>query len=141
MGQFIIFLKNHWFLWLAFFVLLGAIAFDEGRKNVKGVRKISPQQAVDLINQEETIIIDFRDQHAFNSGHIIGAIPMLVSDYNLVLKKLGKDTNKSILLLGKDEMQVIGIGAKLQKSGFAKLYTISGGIIAWKNASLPLTKK
>lgn len=141
MDQFIVFLKNHWALWLAFFVILGAIAFEESRKNIKGVMRIAPKDAVDLINQENVVIIDLRDQHAFNSGHIIDSVHVPASDYDLILKKAGHDKNKNIIFLGKDEVSVIGIGSKLRQSGFTKLYVISGGIVAWKNASLPLTKK
>jgi rhodanese-related sulfurtransferase len=29
----------------------------------------------------------------------------------------------------------------LRKAGFAEVYNLSGGVLAWQNASLPLTRK
>jgi rhodanese-related sulfurtransferase len=141
MDQFIEFAKNHWFLWLALLAILAVIAFEETRRNIKGIRRIAPQQAVDLINHEDAIVFDLRDQHAFNAGHILNAIHVVPSDFEGMLKKIEQHKGKSIILAGRDEAQVVTVGAKLQKHGFSKLYTISGGLAAWKNASFPLVKK
>ena len=40
----------------------------------KGGKRITPSQAVDLINNKEAIFVDIREKDNFDSGHIHGSI-------------------------------------------------------------------
>ena len=40
----------------------------------KGGKRITPSQAVDLINNKDAIFVDIREKDNFDSGHIHGSI-------------------------------------------------------------------
>ena len=143
MEQFIEFVKNHWQLWLAFAGIIGLITFEEIKKNFKGSTSLSPPKVVQLINNEDVLIIDIREQEAFAKGHIIGAINILPANFTgeTIPEKVqnhGKD--KFIVLVDSNDVKTIPLGNKLRKAGFGKIYILAGGITAWKGAALPLVK-
>lgn len=135
------FIKNHWLLVLAFFIVLGLIIFEEMRKNIGSGKNILPQKAVDLINHGNAVVIDLRDQQAFISGHILESINVVSKDMTEAVKKIAAYKKQTVILLGKDEHSAASLQAKLQKEGFADVHVLRGGITAWKNASLPIIKK
>lgn len=139
-AQYLEFIKNHWLLVLAFFILLGVIIFEESRSKGGG-KGIAPQKALDLINHENALIIDLRDQHLFMNGHILGSVHIFAKDSAEIIKKIEMYKGRAIILLGKDDNSAVSLQTKLRKEGFADVYVLQGGITAWKNASLPVTKK
>lgn len=135
------FIKNHWYLWLAFFVILGLIAFEETRKSVRGIRRLAPDEVVNLMNHHEATVIDLREHASFSHGHILGSINLHLAPADDLTQKIEPYKNKSLILLAKDDLSALSFGTKLQKLGIAKIYLLKGGLAAWKNAGLPLTKK
>jgi rhodanese-related sulfurtransferase len=135
------FIKNHWLLWLAFFVLLGLIAFEETRKSVRGIRRLAPDEVVNLMNHHEAIVLDLREHTSFIHSHILGSVNLHLTSADDLAIKIEPYKNKGIILLGKDDFSTLSFGTKLKKLGITKIYLLKGGVVAWKNAGLPLTKK
>lgn len=135
MGQFIM---NHWPLWLAFIGVLLLIFINELIGMNKKAKELSPQAAVDLINNDNAIVIDIRDKEAFRSGHIIDSINAEVADFETA--KMNKYKNKKIILVCARGQLAGPAAAKLKAQGFDSTI-LSGGIAAWQAADLPLIKK
>lgn len=136
MQQVLEFAGNHPLLVGAALLLLAMIIFTELRRS--GTSQLSVAEAVKLMNQGGTVI-DIRGADAFLAGHILGA-------KNFALDELAQKTEK----LNKDEPLILccdsGISSQralalLGKNGFSKLYNLRGGIRAWQQDNLPLSKK
>jgi rhodanese-related sulfurtransferase len=137
MEQFSQFIINHWYLCLAFLVVLTLVLINEALTQKKKTAELSPQAAVDMINNQETIIIDLRDKDSFNKGHIIDSVSLGESE--LTEPKLTKFKNKSLILVCARGLQSQTCAAKLRAEGYST-FVLSGGISAWVNAELPLLK-
>ena len=134
LGQFI---TNHWQLWLAFIAVLALILFYELRSQKAKVGELSPQAAVDLINNEDAIVVDLRDKESFKTGHIIDAINAAAEDFDQ--QKMNKYKNKTLILVCASGLQSPATAAKIRTQGY-KPFVLGGGISAWKNADMPLIK-
>jgi rhodanese-related sulfurtransferase len=135
MGEFIV---NHSWLWLALVLVLVLIYVNELLAQKKRAKEISPQVAVGLINHENAVVIDLRDQDAFRKGHIIDAIRASEEDFNQ--KKMDSYKNKPLILVCPRGLQSTALATKLKQEGFEQATALSGGITAWQAADLPTVK-
>src|SRR5215208_5895930 len=123
MGQFITFIINHWVLWLALVVVLLIIFFNEKMDKQSKAGQLSPQEAVNFINDSEAIVFDCRDAEKFEKGHIIHAIRATEQDFSK--KSFEKYKTKSILLTCTDGVQSTKLALTLQKQGFSNIVVLS----------------
>lgn len=137
MSQFQQFIIHHWPLWVAFIILLLLTLFNEFIGQKKKAKELSPQAAVDLINNDNALVIDLRDKESFKKGHIIDSINASAEDFNQ--DKMKKYKEKTIILVCARGLQSPAIAAKAKTQGF-KPMILSGGITAWQNADLPVVK-
>ena len=138
MNQFSQFIINHWPLCVAFSILLVVIVANELMSQKKKAKEITPQTAVDLINNENAVVIDLREKEAFKNGHIIDSINASAEDFNQ--SKMDKYKNKNLILICAKGQQSPTVAAKIKDLGFNPR-VLSGGIISWQNADLHLVKK
>lgn len=132
------FIVNHWGLCLALVVLLIAFVINETKTYRDQNNQVSPQEAVSLINNEQACLVDIREASLFEKGHLIDSL--LIGKEDVSNPKLKKFKDKPIILvcnLGKTSQQ---IAPQWTKAGFKKVYVLSGGIEAWREAGLPIIK-
>lgn len=141
MQQFTAFFIKHWELWLAFFVILGLLLLLELRNKISGLPQLDAQAAVLLMNHEEAVVIDVRDNVHFIKGHILGAINIPLAELEAKKQQLQKYSSKPAII-------VCAVGQVPQKAarvltelGFTRLQVLKGGMNAWQNAGLPVVKK
>jgi len=110
---------------------------------LSGMRKagtLSTLQATQLINQKDAVVLDIRDQGEYAAGHILNAksIPAKVfADRKAELEKL----KSAPIIVSCDTGQRAGTAAqKLREMGFAEVYVLQGGLNAWREAGLPVSK-
>jgi len=102
---------------------------------------LSPSKATRLMNNNDTLILDVRTPADFNSGHIKGAKNMPLSDFTTSIDKLANDKKKPVLVYCASGNTVTKAIKVLQKAGFEQVNNLEGGIAAWKEANMPLSKK
>lgn len=136
--QLLEFMTNHWPLVTAFIALLLLFIVSELRNKKASAARVSPQQATQLINKEEALVIDLRDETAYQKGHIISAKQVLPSD--VLTSKHLSNKEKVILLTCQNGFQSPGLGQQLRKQGFTRVYFLAGGIDNWLNSGLLLVK-
>lgn len=134
LGQFII---NHWQLWLLFIVILFLTFLNELITQKKKAKQLSPQDVVELINNEHAVVIDLRDKEAFKKGHIIDAVNAKSDDFEQ--QKMDKYKNQTVILVCERGIQAAAVAAKIKTLGYQPA-VLGGGIAAWQNADLPLVK-
>ncbi|MBH1939389.1 rhodanese-like domain-containing protein [Mobilitalea sibirica] len=102
-----------------------------GETNSLVMEKITAEQAKEMMDQQEDIIIlDVRTTQEFNSGHIEGAV--LIPDYELaeVAEEQLKDKDAIILIYCRSGNRSAQAANTLQELGYTNLYDF-GGIIDW----------
>ncbi|MGL5741989.1 MAG: rhodanese-like domain-containing protein [Legionella sp.] len=134
LGQFI---TNHWQLWAALIVILLLIFINELVSQKNKAKELSPQGAVDLINNEEAVVIDLRDKEAFKQGHIVDSLNVKGVDFEQ--QKMEKYKSKLLILVCARGLEAQTLAKKIRAQGFQP-QVMSGGITAWQNADLPLVK-
>ena len=135
MDKFILFLIEHYF----YSVPLLVVSILLIRSNaIKGGKKITPQDLINLTNQDAAQLIDLRSSNEFNDGHITGSINIPYTDLEDRIHEIKKQEDKSLVLICDTGSQSANAGEVLNKSGFEKTVILSGGIGAWRLDNIPL---
>lgn len=135
------FFSNHPGLVMAFFVILGALIWTLFQGRSHGIKKVNPSDATRLINSEEAIVLDVRNDSEFRQGHILNSIHIPQGYLNDQMQKIEKHRDRPIITACKTGNDAPRVGGMLAKRGFQKVYSLNGGIAAWEAANLPLVKR
>ena len=135
------FAVNHPYLVMAFVVLLALVFFNEMKIATQRFASLTPAAAVQLINKEDVVVLDVREPSETIGGKIAKAIQIPASAIAKRVGELEKFKDKTLLVYCKSGARA-GIACKeLSKSGFGKVYSLNGGLLAWQDAHLPVSKK
>jgi rhodanese-related sulfurtransferase len=135
------FTVNHPLLVIAFAVLLGLIFFNEMKIATQRFASLTPAAAVQLMNKEDVVVLDVREAAETIGGKITRAIQIPVGAMAKRIGELEKHKDKTLLVYCKSGARS-GVACKqLGKHGFDKVYSLNGGLMAWQEAHLPLSKK
>lgn len=132
------FVANHTILSTSFFVLAGVLVWTFVGGG--GSRRVEPAQATRLINHENALVIDVRSNGEYHEGHIVNAINEPLGGLAQQISKLDKYRDRTIITTCRNGQQAASASGILRKNGFENVFSLSGGIVAWQGASLPLTK-
>jgi rhodanese-related sulfurtransferase len=105
------------------------------------VANLSPAEATLLMNREDALVLDVRETGEWSSGHITGARHITLAQIDKRLSELDKFKEKPIIVVCATGNRSSSACGQLKKHGFGKVYSLGGGISAWRDASLPLTTK
>ena len=136
MQEYIEFVSAEWplFLGLVIIVVLLVRAF------ISGVKSVAPMEAVGLMNHENAVIVDVRSDKEYADGHIANSLNIpqgLLSDR---LAELADFKETPIIVACKSGSRSGMASSVLIKQGFQNVRNLGGGILAWSNANLPLSK-
>lgn len=108
------------------------LSTDNLKTNIKdGYSEINQHQAYQLMQENNTIILDVRTKEEFLTGYIPNAINIPVEDITNTTKIPNTNSNTLILIYCRSGRRAIDAGHKLVKSGYKKVANF-GGIISWK---------
>ncbi|MGD8784304.1 MAG: rhodanese-like domain-containing protein [Thioalkalispiraceae bacterium] len=141
MEQYIEFIGNHYILsaiWLALFVM---VIYSFVGARLKGYKNANPALATQLINQQDAVVVDVREDNEYAKGHIINSVHIPLSYLKDRIKDLEKYKDKPVIVGCKTGQRSGQACATLKKQGFEQVYNLSGGVTAWQADNLPLTKK
>ncbi len=134
------FVIDNWYLFLMALVSGGLLLWPLIVKGTGGAGKLSPVDAVRLINREKAVLIDVSEPAEYAAGHAVGArsVPLGSLEKSTDLPK-----NKSLPLVvvcptGTRAARAV---AALKKLGFQNAQALAGGLAAWREANLPIEKK
>jgi GrxC family glutaredoxin len=131
------FVMAEWPLFLALIVILALLARTWiGGGRIKGMR---PMEAIRKINHDDALVLDVRTDKEFNEGHVLDSVHIPLGVLQSRLAELEGFKARPVIVAcrsGARSAQACGI---LNKQGFAEVYNLSGGVMAWQSANLPLT--
>ncbi len=120
-----------------FIFLLVAVIGNEIAISLRSGHKLSPADAVRLINDREPVIVDVRSQSDYRKGHIIGAINLPMARIAEADKELAKHKSKPMLLYCAIGTAAGSAREKLMKQGWEEVFPLRGGLNARQGAGLP----
>ncbi|GAB2724761.1 rhodanese-like domain-containing protein [Halomonas garicola] len=133
------FSQNHLLLVGAFLLVLLAWVFYETRRAAGN--GVTSSEATQLINREDAVVLDIREDKEFKAGHIAGAQHIPQSKLDDRMNELGKAKNKPVIIVCKHGQSSGVAQAKLAKAGFERALKLNGGIGQWQADGLPVVKK
>jgi len=128
-------------------IFLVAVAFVSGamlvwpavRRGTAGA-SISTLQATLLINQQNALVLDVREAAEYEKGHMLNARNIAFGELEARAGELSKHKAKPVIVVCENGNRSGRAATALRKQGFEQVFTLSGGIGAWRQAGLPLEK-
>lgn len=140
MQQFGEFFLNHWDLFLALFVTLAMLAYTSFGARLRGYQEVPPLEAVQLINHEDAVMVDVREDSEYSAGHVQDSIHIPLGKLGERMGELETHRGRAVVVGCRSGHRSARACAMLRKQGFEKVYNLRGGILAWESANLPVSK-
>ncbi|KAF0191891.1 MAG: rhodanese [Gammaproteobacteria bacterium] len=133
------FIINHPFLVGALIILLVLLIAGEVKRALLGFKDIKPAEVIRLINHQDAVVLDVRDDREFENGHIVNAVHVPFALLDGRLDHLDKYKGRPFVVVCKTGQQSARAGVMLKNRGFEPVFKLGGGMLAWKNADAPVT--
>ena len=141
MDQLFEFAMNHPLLVGGFAVVLALLVWTEVMRRLRGVRELSPAQAVPWINDPNAVIVDVSPVAEFNRGHIVNARNVQPSRLASPDADITKLRDKKVLVVCKSGQTAGASAQSLRKLGVAEVAVLKGGMAQWRSDQFPVTSK
>lgn len=136
MTQFIIFLGQQW-LYVSILLVLVFLYIQMEIK--RGGQVISAHQLTHLVNRENALVLDVRENAEFKEGHIIDALHIPFAKLKERQAELDKYKDKPIIIVDKMGQHSGAAGKQLREAGF-DVSRLDGGMTEWRGNKLPVVK-
>ncbi len=141
MSDFAEFAQQNILLFLALFAIIGMLIGSEVLRRVRGVRTVNAAEALRLINDQDAWVVDIRDAGEYKTGHLPQARHLPFAALKERWSELTKADDKPIIVYCRTGVTSQSACALLKKNHIANVYSLSGGLAAWLDASLPVSRK
>ncbi len=131
----------HWGLFLALAIITILLAVVELRRRAQAGIALSAVAATQLINRENALMLDVREEGEYRAGHVLNAVHIPLKVLTSKAKELEKYKGRPVIAYCRTGQQSAQAGRTLKTLGIERAYHLSGGLLAWQNASLPVSKR
>lgn len=94
-------------------------------------KRISIQQANDLITRNDATLADIRDQNSYHNGHIEGAVHLDNTSVEQFITETARDKPLIVYCYHGNSSQ--NAAQFLSEQGFAEVYSMDGGFEMWRS--------
>jgi rhodanese-related sulfurtransferase len=133
------FITEHIFL-VALATVSGAMLVWPAIRRGTGGPSISTLKATLLINQQNALVLDVRDAAEYEKGHLLNARHLALGELAGRSAEIEKYKARPVIVVCESGNRSDKAAAALRKQGFGQVFSLSGGIAAWRQAGLPLEK-
>lgn len=107
---------------------------------IRGIKEVDCVAALQFINHKNALVLDVREDSEYQSGHILDAVHIPLGKLGERIGELEKHKDRPIVVICRSGNRSVPACARLGKQGFAQAYCLTGGMLAWQKASLPVEK-
>lgn len=136
------FVGNHYVMAIALLVVTVLLIQDLIESAFRKYKTATPNEVVALMNGDDTVVVDVREPQEFAEGHIEGArnIPVGKVEERAGFELEAFKTSPVIVTCqsGTRSPQAC---KKLVALGFTGIHEMRGGMVAWNEQNLPISKK
>lgn len=133
------FLLDTWYLFLAAAVSGALLLWPLINKSAGGATKVSPADAVQLINREKAVLIDVSEPAEYATGHVAGSRSVPLGKLTAT-SDLPKNKTLPLVVVCATGARSGGAVSTLKGMGFDNARALAGGLEAWRAANLPVEK-
>jgi sulfur-carrier protein adenylyltransferase/sulfurtransferase len=125
---------------------MGEASREIMRKARQQVPEWTPSQVQQALAQQsgsddqEIVLVDVREKHEWNEGHIPGAVHVPRGFLELQIEEAVPDKSKTVVLYCAGGVRSLMAGSTLQQMGYQNAISMSGGFGQWKNSGLPFVQ-
>jgi rhodanese-related sulfurtransferase len=134
------FLENNWALVLVMLVSGAMLLWPLIQGRLSPTREVGAMQATQLINRENALMLDVRETQEYEGGRVPNAVHLPLSQLAGRGDELKKFVARPVIAYCERGARSRSAAGTLTKLGFAKVYTLRGGLRAWSEAGLPVEK-
>ena len=121
-------------------VVSGAMLIWPLLRRTTGGPWVDASMATQLINREDALVVDVRDQGEYGAGHILGAKNWPLDHIDERGGEAARRKDKPVIVYCDTGDRTPKAAAALRKLGFTRVVNLSGGLPAWQQAGLPVEK-
>ena len=140
MQEYIDFARNNFLIVAGFIAVLGFIIKTEISRLTRKYKQIGVNEAVMLLNKDNSIVLDVREDKEIQGGKIKDAKHITLGQLPSRIAELGPDKQKPILVYCRSGSRSGHACQMLTKAGYEDVSNLAGGILAWEAANLPVVK-
>jgi rhodanese-related sulfurtransferase len=107
---------------------------------LRGIKEVDTHAAMNLINRQNAVVLDVREQTEYDAGHIINSRLISARALKERIGELEKFRERPIVVVCHSGSRATAATALLNREGFTQAHLLVGGVTAWKKASLPLER-
>lgn len=141
MQEYIDFARDNILIVGGFVAVLGFIIKSEISRLTRKYKDVGVNEAVMLLNKDDALVIDVREDKEIQGGLIKGARHITLAQLPTKLGELEKSKNAPVLVYCRSGSRSGHACQTLTKAGFENVSNLAGGILAWESANLPITKR
>jgi rhodanese-related sulfurtransferase len=140
MSQLAEFTGNHPFLVMSFLIVAFLFFWTVLKEQSSQLKTITSDQLTRLVNQQNALLVDTRSPEQFQAGHIVNAVNIPTKELDQASKKLPKGKKRPVVVYCQSGRTSMKTCQQLEKQGFEQIFNLKGGITAWVNDKLPLSR-
>lgn len=133
------FVVQYWYLFLTAIVSGALLLMPTLGKAGGGAARVTPSEAVQLMNREKASVVDVSEPAEFAAGHVPGSrnVPLAKLEG---ASELPKNKSLPVVVLCATGVRSGRAAAAIKKLGYERVHPLAGGLAAWREANLPVEK-
>ncbi|MGX2039159.1 rhodanese-like domain-containing protein [Methylocaldum sp. MU1018] len=135
------FLGNHWIMASGLLIVTILLIQDFIDSAFRKHKVVSPAEAVNLMNNENTVIVDVREPHEYANGHIENAKLIPLGKVEERAGELEAYKQNPVIVTCQSGTRSPQACKKLGGLGFTRVFELKGGMLAWGEQNYPVVKK
>jgi len=135
------FVGNHWIMVGATVVVAVLLTQDVIESLLRKHKLVTPAGAVVLMNDERSVVVDVRESHEFSAGHIENARHIPLGKIDDRAFELQEFKEAPVIVACQSGTRSPQACRKLSALGFSQVYELQGGMVAWEEHKLPVSRK
>lgn len=128
------------FMWIAIAAISGGMLAWPMLTGT-GSNGLSPALATLKMNREDAVVLDVRETSEWGTGHIPGSRHITLTQLEKRISEIEKFKSRPVIVYCASGSRSNSACSTLKKAGFEQVFSLTGGIAAWGEANLPITKK
>ncbi len=132
------FIEKNWLLILVMFLSGAMLLWPILQRRFSPVKDVGNLNVTHLINHKNALLLDVREPKDFEGGKLPEALHIPLSQLETRGAELAGMTSRPVVVYDGRGQRSRGAGNTLTKLGFSEIYSLHGGLKAWKDAGLPV---
>jgi rhodanese-related sulfurtransferase len=139
--EYLVFARNHSTLMLGLVAIVGMVIWTEFSRLTRKYKQVGPAQAVLVLNRDDSVVLDVRDESEVRAGKITGARHIPLGQLKTRMTELDAFKDKPVLVYCRSGSRSAHACNVMSKAGYQDVSNLAGGIVAWESANLPISKR